>query len=141
MAKKEKIFRETYMAFGYDIPIIGKCYECQILDNHKSNSLKMSKVKTSQVEDIKKIYNNVYVIKDRHYYYITKMVFIPDQDVRFVLIGEKPKIFSRIYFYYIDPIIPGNFSVDTSNIIIGIKTYKHFYIVKTMNYTYICLLI
>ena len=137
----KKIFRKGYMAFGYKNPTIGECYNLKIVDNHLTNSLQMVELKTSKVEYIKKIYSNIYLIKDKYCCYITKMESSSKNNPKFVLIGEKPRFLSRIYFYDINSKSPGNYIVGTSDKVIFILKYKGFYIVKTMKDTFFCLLI
>lgn len=130
---------KSYMAIATSIPKEGEHYKCKRLEKNHFNGLSFRSTKTSTVQKVQKLAGNVYVVKTRNSYYVTRVLYMPAEDVHFAVIYSEPVIGSHLKCYKLE--CSGEKTRFTSwktTSVQEVKFIKGLYRVKTRNSTYIC---
>ena len=138
---KAKVVNPTksYMAIGRSIPKVGEHYKCQRLDKNSSNNLRFYNTETTTVQDVKNLAGNVFVVTTKNSYYITRVLYMPVEDVHFAVIRKEPEIGRNLKCHKME------FSGEKAKFILcetsavqEVKFIKGLYRVKTRNSIYVC---
>ena len=130
---------KSYMAISRDIPEAGKHFKCKRLHKEADGKLTFQNVETTTVQKITKLAGNVYVATTRNSYYVTQILNLPAEKVRFALVKYEPQVGAELYCYKLE--FKGEASRSVywhTTTVQEVKKIHGLYKVKTKNSTYVC---
>ena len=127
--------KKSYIAISRDIPQIGKRYECYRMERGI-----LVRASTSTVRGIRKLSQDVFVVMTKNSYYITKILYLPEENVHFAKIYSKPELGKSLICEKIEFTKGGSFKAVLWQTT-PVRAYYHtngLYKVETRNSTYVC---
>lgn len=130
---------KSYMAIGTSIPKVGEHYKCKRLEKDTFNHLCFYTTETSTVQRVKNLARNVFVVETMNSYYITRVLYMPVENVHLAIVNHEPEIgnqlkCSKFEFYGESArVIPWH-----TTTVQAVNSIQGLYRVKTNNSTYIC---
>lgn len=130
---------KSYMAIATSIPKAGEHFHCKRFEKKSSSELNVRDTETTTVQKVLKLASNVYVATTRNFYYVTKVLGMPEDNVQFAVVKSEPVVGSCMKCRKLAfagekiSVIPW-----TTTAVQKIKFISGLYKVKTENTTYVC---
>ena len=130
---------KSYMAIANTIPKVGEHFKCKRLEKNTNGELGFFYTETSTVQEVKKLACNVFVVTTRNSRYVTRVLYMPVEDVHFAIIFYEPQIGSCLNCHKLEFNGENVRSVDWHTSTVQDVRYVHgLYKVKTLNSVYVC---
>lgn len=130
---------KSYMAIGNSIPKVGEHYKCKRLEKNSKGELTFRSTETTTVQEVKNLAGNVFIVSTRNSYYVTRVLYMPVENVHFAVVSSEPQIGSDMYCYKME--FKGEKSRCVNWHTTTVREVKHIhglYKVKTNNSIYVC---
>ena len=130
---------KSYMAIGNSIPKVGEHYKCKRLEKNSKGELVFRSTETTTVQEVKNLASNVFIVVTRNSYYITRVLYMPVEDVHFAIVKNEPQIGSDMNCYKLEFKGENSRCVDWHTTTVqSVKRIHGLYKVKTTNSVYVC---
>lgn len=129
----------SYMAIGKSIPKVGKHYKCKRLEKNSKGELIFRSIETTTVQEVKNLAGNVFVVSTRNSWYVTRVLYMPVENVHFAVVSSEPQIGSDMQCYKME--FKGEKCRCVSWNTTTVQKVKHIHglcKVKTNNSIYVC---
>lgn len=131
--------RKSYMAIGNSIPEVGEHYKCNRLEKNSKGELTFRSTETTTVQKVKNLAGNVFIVSTRNSYYVTRVLYMPVENVHFAVVSSEPQIGSDMYCYKIEFKGEKSRCVNWHTTTVReVKNINGLYKVKTKNSIYVC---
>jgi len=131
---------KSYMAIGTSVPKVGEHYKCKRLEKKSNNGeLIFCSTETTTVQKVTNLAGNVFIVVTRNSYYITRVLYMPVENVHFAIVKNKPQICSHLHCYKLEFSGENSRCVNWETTTVQeVKLIKGLYKVKTRNSVYVC---
>ncbi len=83
---------KSYMAIATALPKVGEHYKCRRLERKpNSNEIYFRDTETTTVQRVTKLACNIFSVTTRNSYYVTRVLYMPVEDVHFAVIMQEPE--------------------------------------------------
>ena len=130
---------KSYMAVSTIEPRVNEHFICKRIEKKSAGKIKLVSTETSTVQEVKKLANNIFVVRTRNSYYITRVIGMRVENVHFAVLREKPIRDKCLKCLKLDFEGEGILAVRWETTpVIETRYIKGIYRITTRNSTYIC---
>ena len=130
---------KSYIAIGNSIPKVGENYNCKRLEKNSKGEFTFRSTVTTTVQEVKNLAGMVFIVSTRNSYYVTRVLYMPVENVHFAIVKSEPRVGFVMYCYKVE--FKGEESRCVkwhTTTVQEVKRIHGLYKVKTNNSVYVC---